>query len=90
MVSIPRLTEREIQIAAMSGCGLSEKEIAARISISPNTVRVHVENIKRRLGAKNKTHAVAILIAANIICLKHEVGQVDVLQATSPPDSQSK
>jgi len=87
MPSKPRFTQREIQIAAMSGCGLSEREIAARLSISPHTVRVHVENIKRRLGAKNKTHAVAILLAAGIISLTHEVGQVDGLQATCSPDS---
>jgi len=49
-----KLTERELQVAAMTACGLSEKAIAMSLSISPNTVRVHVENIKRRLGAKNK------------------------------------
>ena len=63
------LTAREIEIATLTARGLSEKEIASEYSISPNTVRIHVENLKRRLGAKNKTHAIAMLLAANIINL---------------------
>ena len=71
----------------MTGCGLSEKAIATTLSISPNTVRVHVENIKRRLGAKNKTHAIAMLLTANIIHLGCEVGQIEESPATTAPDA---
>jgi len=48
---------------------MGEKEIANELSISPATVRVHIENIKRRLHAENKTHAIAILMAKNLISL---------------------
>jgi len=63
------LTAREIEIATLTARGLSEREIASECSISPNTVRVHIENIKLRLDAKNKTHAIVKLLAANIINL---------------------
>jgi DNA-binding CsgD family transcriptional regulator len=65
-----RLTLRETEIASLTAGGLSEKEIAHKLSISPNTVRVHIENIKRQLGARNKTHAIAILLTAEVIRLE--------------------
>jgi DNA-binding CsgD family transcriptional regulator len=69
MVTPKTLTPRELEIASLSARGMGEKDIANRLSISPYTVRIHVENIKRRLGAKNKTHAIAILITEKIIDL---------------------
>ncbi len=49
------LTRRERDCLVLSGRGHSEKEVAQRLDISPNTVRVHIENIKRKLGASNKS-----------------------------------
>lgn len=61
-IDAPRhiLTARERDCLMLSGRGHSEKEIAKLLDISPNTVRVHVENSKRKLGAENKTHAVVL------------------------------
>jgi DNA-binding NarL/FixJ family response regulator len=61
-------TACELEIMSLSAMGLTEKKIARRLKRSENTVRVHVENVKRRLGAANKTHAVVILIARGLIC----------------------
>ncbi len=44
----------------LTGRGQSEKEVAQQLDISPNTVRVHIENIKRKLGASNKSHALIL------------------------------
>jgi DNA-binding CsgD family transcriptional regulator len=54
------LTRRERDCLVLSGRGHSEKEVAQQLSISPNTVRVHIENIKRKLGAANKSHAIVL------------------------------
>jgi DNA-binding CsgD family transcriptional regulator len=54
------LTRRERSCLVLSGMGHSEKEVAQQLSISPNTVRVHIENIKRKLGAANKSHAIVL------------------------------
>jgi len=67
MGSLGSLTARELEIASFTARGFAEKEIASELSISPHTVRVHIENIKRRLAAKNKTHAIAILLTATLI-----------------------
>lgn len=54
------LTRRERDCLILSGRGQSEKEVAQQLDISPNTVRVHIENIKRKLGAANKSHALIL------------------------------
>jgi DNA-binding CsgD family transcriptional regulator len=54
------LTPRERACLVLTGRGQSEKEVAQELDISPNTVRVHIENIKRKLGASNKSHALIL------------------------------
>ena len=54
------LTRRERACLVLTGRGQSEKEVAQQLDISPNTVRVHIENIKRKLGASNKSHALIL------------------------------
>ena len=54
------LTRRERDCLLLSGRGQSEKQVAQQLDISPNTVRVHIENIKRKLGASNKSHAIIL------------------------------
>jgi DNA-binding CsgD family transcriptional regulator len=63
------LTQREKECLTFSAEGLSEKEIASKLTLSTNTIRVHIENAKRKCGASNKCHAVALCIAAGAIDL---------------------
>lgn len=56
------LTRRERDCLILTGHGHSEKEVALALDISPNTVRVHIENIKRKLGASNKSHALILAL----------------------------
>lgn len=58
------LTRREHDCLVLTGRGKSEKEVAQKLDISPNTVRVHIENIKRKLGASNKSHALILSLLA--------------------------
>jgi len=46
----PRLTGRELQVLRMLMQGMSNKEIARRIGISPKTVSVHRSNMMMKLG----------------------------------------
>jgi pimeloyl-ACP methyl ester carboxylesterase/DNA-binding CsgD family transcriptional regulator len=45
----PRLTGRELEVAALVAEGLTNHSIATRLSIAPRTAEAHVENIRRKL-----------------------------------------
>jgi LuxR family maltose regulon positive regulatory protein len=53
------LSEREIEVLSLIAEGLSNRQVAQRLVISPNTVRVHTSNIYGKLGVTNRTQAVA-------------------------------
>jgi DNA-binding NarL/FixJ family response regulator len=57
------LTEREVQILEMVARGLQNKVIAAALKLSENTVKIHLHNIIRKLGAHNRTEAAAMYFA---------------------------
>jgi len=50
----PRLTEREAEILAMVGTGLSYKQIAQRLVLSHRTVQNHVQNTLAKLQLHNR------------------------------------
>jgi DNA-binding NarL/FixJ family response regulator len=52
------LTARETEVLELLAQGLSNKAIAARLSISDQTVKFHVASICGKLGASNRTDAV--------------------------------
>ena len=54
------LTAREIDVLRLIAAGNANKEIAAQLSITEETVKGYVKNIFAKLGAKDRTHAVTI------------------------------
>ena len=56
---IEPLSEREIEVLQLIAEGLTNTEIAARLYLSLNTVKVHTRNIYGKLGVNNRTQAVA-------------------------------
>jgi DNA-binding CsgD family transcriptional regulator len=53
------LTDREQQIIDLVATGMTNKEIAAELVLSPVTVRKHLENVMAKLGVHTRTAAVA-------------------------------
>lgn len=58
------LTWKQVEIMRKTAEGLSAKEVAREMEISPDTVRGHIKEIFLRLGAKNKGQAVEIFMRA--------------------------
>lgn len=54
------LSERELEVLALLVEGLSNGEIAARLSVSRSTIKFHVSSILGKLGANSRTEAVSI------------------------------
>ena len=63
------LTPREIDVLRLIAGGNANKEIAAQLSLTEETVKSHVRNILAKLGANDRTHAVTIGIRRGIIDL---------------------
>lgn len=66
------LTCREYQILELVAQGYSAKEVAQRIDIAPRTVERHIDNVRLKLQARNRTHMVAKAIAANLLTAEGE------------------
>jgi DNA-binding CsgD family transcriptional regulator len=61
------LTGREREVLALLAQGRQLDEIAERLGIGTETVRTHLRKASARLGAANRTHAVAIAIRKKLI-----------------------
>jgi len=64
------LTPREIDVLRLVAAGNANKEVAAQLSVTEETVKSHVRNILAKLGANDRTHAVAIGLKRGIIDLQ--------------------
>jgi pimeloyl-ACP methyl ester carboxylesterase/DNA-binding CsgD family transcriptional regulator len=53
------LSEREREVLALVARGLTDREIAEQLVISPHTVHRHVANVRQKLGATSRSAAVA-------------------------------
>ncbi len=51
------LTTREAEVLRLLAAGLTDREIAASLTISPRTVETHVSSILHKLGARNRAEA---------------------------------
>jgi len=65
----PRLTTRELEVMQLIAEGKSNKEIAACLDLSVNTVSVHRANIMEELGIHNTAELVAFAIRHRLVSL---------------------
>jgi DNA-binding CsgD family transcriptional regulator len=61
------LSEREIEILRLVATGAANKEIALKLSISPNTVKVHLRRIFGKIGVASRTEATLFAIRSGIV-----------------------
>lgn len=70
------LTEREREVVALAGTGLSNDEIAEKLFISPATSRTHVSRAMSKLGARDR---------AQLVVFAYETGLVTPGQPSATP-----
>lgn len=64
---VPLLTVREQQVLEFVAQGLSAKEVAQEIDIAPRTVERHIENVRLKIRARNRTHMVSLALEMGIL-----------------------
>jgi DNA-binding CsgD family transcriptional regulator len=62
-----QLSEREIEVIRWIYYGKTNKEIGAILSVSPYTVKNHVQNVIVKLGAANRAHVVGKALSLGIL-----------------------
>jgi DNA-binding NarL/FixJ family response regulator len=64
---LDHLTEREREVMALVGAGLSNEEIAARLVVSPATAKTHVSRAMVKLGARDRAQLVVYAYEAGLV-----------------------
>lgn len=64
------LTERELEVLQLVSDGNRNRDIAVKLFISEETVKVHIKHIMDKLGAADRTQAVSTALRRGIIHLK--------------------
>jgi two-component system NarL family response regulator len=63
------LSARELDVLRLAACGRSNREIGVTLDIGEATVKTHMSTILAKLGAGDRTHAVAIAVQRGYITL---------------------
>jgi DNA-binding NarL/FixJ family response regulator len=64
---LQRLTQREQEVLSYIVQGLTNKEIATQLYLSPDTVKNHVVHIMEKLGAQDRTQAAVFAIRSGLV-----------------------
>lgn len=72
LLSSAPLTQRELQVLALVGTGKTSEEVARRMAVCDDTVKFHLKNIFRKLGARCRTEAVFVAHRAGLVTVLRE------------------
>lgn len=64
---VEKLSPREMEVLVLVAQGLTNKEIGARLYVSPGTVKLHVQHIIGKLGVSDRTQAAVQAIQLGLI-----------------------
>ena len=65
----PELSARQLDVLRLMAEGLTDRQIAGRLGVSPGTVASHTLELYSRLGARNRAHAVALGFRRRILTM---------------------
>jgi DNA-binding NarL/FixJ family response regulator len=66
-LSLDQLTDREREVMALVGAGLSNEEIATRLVVSPATAKTHVSRAMVKLAARDRAQLVVFAYEAGLV-----------------------
>lgn len=81
------LSDRELEILQLVATGAANKEIARRLVISPNTVKVHLRNIFAKIGVSSRTEATLYAIQIGLI---KPSGVIEAVEPTGDDDDEEE
>ena len=61
------LSEREVEILRLVAAGATNKEVGQQLFLSPDTVKTHLESVYRKLGVRDRAHAVAVAMRTRLL-----------------------
>jgi len=67
VAGLAELTEREREVMALAGIGLSNDEIARRLVVSPLTAKTHVSRAMVKLGARDRAQLVVLAYESGLV-----------------------
>jgi DNA-binding NarL/FixJ family response regulator len=76
--SVAGLTAREVEVLILLARGMSNRQIAERLVITPKTAGNHVEHIYAKIGASSRT-------AAAMFAVQHGLLPEEKVAAIAPP-----
>lgn len=65
--ALPGLTDREREVVALVGAGLSNEDIARRLVLSPHTAKTHVNRAMAKLGVHDRAQLVIVAYEAGLL-----------------------
>lgn len=69
------LSEREMEIVSLVAQGLTNREIAVRVFLSPNTVKVHLRNIFAKTGVASRTELTMLAVKEGWVAVEAAIAQ---------------
>ena len=63
--TLDQLTPQELQVARLVAEGLSNKEVAAQLFLSPRTIDAHLRGVFAKLGLKSRTQLARVALASD-------------------------
>lgn len=64
------ITNRELETLALIGIGFSNSEAARKMSVTVNTVRSHIWNIMKKMGATSRANAIVLAVQNGFIDIR--------------------
>jgi DNA-binding CsgD family transcriptional regulator len=61
------LSERETEVLALVGGGLTNAEVAQRLFLSPETVRTYVSRLRTKTGARDRAQLVVLAYESGLV-----------------------